>query len=194
MSAIKTRELWLELATNKLRPFYRAMGHEIPLAVRVSVGFPGGGSARKRIGEHWHPKSTSDGVSQIFISPVLEKSIDALSTLTHELIHSVYPSDGHKGGFAKAVKALGMTKPYKASGITQGSALETLCLNIVRDIGEYPHAAINLADRKKQTTRMLKGECESCGYVVRVSAKWIEDAGYPICPTCNKSMKGNNEL
>jgi len=34
---------------------------------------------------------------------------------------------------------------------------------------------------KKQTTRMIKAECPSCGYTARISQKWV-DVGLPTCP------------
>jgi hypothetical protein len=30
---------------------------------------------------------------------------------------------------------------------------------------------------------MLKCECSSCGYTVRITRKWLTLAGSPICPT-----------
>ena len=37
---------------------------------------------------------------------------------------------------------------------------------------------------KKQTTRMIRCDCEKCGYVCRTSSLWLERQGPPICP-CN---------
>ena len=179
-----TREEYLVKAVSLVRGFFDRSGHALPKELRVSVGFPGGGSARKRIGEHWHPKSSRDGVSQIFISPVLDDSYQVLDVLCHELVHSVYPSDGHRKGFAKACKALGMSKPWKTASVPRESNLGGLLKLIEQYIGRYPHSALNLSDRKKQTTRMVKCLCESCGYVARTSNQWIESSGAPICP-CN---------
>ena len=35
-----------------------------------------------------------------------------------------------------------------------------------------------------QTTRQLKCSCDKCGYVARVSQKWLTLSGPPICPAC----------
>ena len=35
---------------------------------------------------------------------------------------------------------------------------------------------------KKQSTRLLKCECPTCGYIARVAWKWLEDKGAPHCP------------
>jgi hypothetical protein len=37
--------------------------------------------------------------------------------------------------------------------------------------------------KKKQSTRLLKASCSKCGYVVRVTAKWLKAAGAPYCGT-----------
>ena len=34
---------------------------------------------------------------------------------------------------------------------------------------------------KVQSTRLLKALCPDCGYVIRVTAKWVE-VGLPVCP------------
>jgi hypothetical protein len=38
------------------------------------------------------------------------------------------------------------------------------------------------------STRLLKAECEECGYTVRVTKKWLEAKGAPICPCNMKPM------
>lgn len=35
---------------------------------------------------------------------------------------------------------------------------------------------------KKQTTRLLKVSCSECGYPARVTRKWLDKAGAPLCP------------
>ena len=61
-------------------------------------------------------------------------------------------------------------------------------------LGPLPHARLNIergadnrgpADReKKQTTRMLKAECEveGRGFIVRVAASQVKNVGPPLCP------------
>lgn len=34
---------------------------------------------------------------------------------------------------------------------------------------------------KKQATRLLKYECETCGYMVKTARKWLEEVGAPVC-------------
>ena len=37
---------------------------------------------------------------------------------------------------------------------------------------------------KAGTTRLKKAECPACGYIVRVSSRWLDASGAPLCP-CN---------
>jgi peptide subunit release factor 1 (eRF1) len=57
---------------------------------------------------------------------------------------------------------------------------------VLRELGNYPHAA--LLPSKRQRGRLLKVECPECGYVARVTRKWLEEAGAPICPTDEVEM------
>ncbi len=178
-SALSTREQWLTRAIEKLKPLFKAVGHDIP-QVRVSVGFPGGGSARKRIGEYWSASASEDKVPQIFISPVLGTAFEHLDTLCHELVHACTPGAGHKKPFKQLATALGMVGPMRAAGA--GPELKLKLEAMALELGDLPHSRLNLSDRKKQTTRLVKCECEECGYTVRTTGKWLETYGAPICP------------
>jgi len=52
-----------------------------------------------------------------------------------------------------------------------------------------------LVNQKKQKTYMLKVICPSgCGdngevYTVRMTQKWLDKFGAPLCPNCEKHMK-----
>lgn len=165
-----TRETWLKAAIERLAPQFEAVGHGLPL-VRVSVGFPGGGSARTRIGEYRHPSAIADQV---------------LDVLVHELCHAVTPGDGHGKRFRKVALAMGLTGRMRSTvaGPELAARLNALSL----ELGEYPHGQINLRDRKKQSTRMLKVECPACGCVARMAQKWLDQAGAPVCG-CGEPME-----
>jgi hypothetical protein len=155
----------------------------IPDNVNVSCGFPGGGSARKRIGECWSSTASKAGKFEIFISPVLDDAGIVLDVLVHEMVHAAVGTEcGHTGAFRKVAKALGLEG--KMTATKAGPKLQAQIANWIDALGPYPHGAINLSNRKKQSTRLVKCECGSCGYIVRTTAKWIEQAGAVICP-CN---------
>ena len=53
---------------------------------------------------------------------------------------------------------------------------------LIGQIGPYPHARLVASNRPKtQTTRMLKVTCQQCGCVVRMTRKWLDEAGVPTC-------------
>jgi len=83
-----TRENWLLTGVDRLRPLFRAQGHEVP-EVKVSVGWPATGQRSRTIGECWPSKSAGDGLNQIFIVPSLGSPVEVLDVLTHELVHAV---------------------------------------------------------------------------------------------------------
>lgn len=174
-----TREQWLEKASGLMAEgMFKRAGETVP-KVRVSVGFPGGGSARKRIGECWNPRAAADGVSQVFISPTLSEGVRVLDVLAHELIHAVVPDAGHKAPFKRIALAIGLTG--KMTATEAGPELKAELEAMMSSLGEYPHAALTLSNRKKQTTRMLKLECLACGFICRASQTAIENHGLPTC-------------
>ena len=94
-----TREEWLNAGLTNLRPWFRdRAGVEIPSDTRVSVGFPGGGSARKRIGECWARRMSKDNVNEIFINPTLSDPVQMLDVLAHgfcpvTISHNITPKE-----------------------------------------------------------------------------------------------------
>jgi hypothetical protein len=187
------REAWLLKAVEALSPLFTAHEYKVP-AMRVSCGWPssrGTGKKKIAIGECWDKSAADDKVAQIFISPRFSKACDEmgiLPTLAHEMGHAIVGNEeGHNKVFGKCVRAIGLEG--KLTSTHGGEAFLAEAKKIVEKIGEYPHAALNPKGRptKKQTTRLLKCECDACGYNVRVTRKWLE-IGAPICPCNNKAM------
>lgn len=189
MTRPQTREQWLELAVLKLRPLFAEIDVELP-DVRVSVGWPsrgGVGKKNKVIGQCWKSTVAGDGVSQLFISPVLGGDrLQMIGVLVHELIHAADDCEsGHKGAFAKMARKIGLVGKLTATIVDPVSELGLRLAAVLDELGEYPHSALNPFEmekqRPKQTTRMLKLECPQDGYTVRTTQKWI-DEGMPKCP------------
>lgn len=200
-----TREEWLMRAIEEMRTIFAEVGESIP-PVAVSVGWPGGGSRNTRIGECWAASAATNHKAQIFISPMIEDAIEVLAVLAHELVHAIDDcQSGHRGRFAKIAKGIGLEG--KMTATVAGAALKARLEGVAATLGDYPHGAIRLATArvtkpgeettteirtsgpKKQTTRMLKVECaQGSGYVVRMTRKWIEEVGTPICPCHNAQM------
>jgi len=183
-----TREEWLIQATNALRDDFPEDA-QVPEKVRVTCGWPshGGRATKKRVtGECWSAKKSKDDHFEIFISPVEDVSINVLGTLIHELVHAaVGLKAGHKAEFRAAATALGLEGKMTETivGAELRERLHTLC----KEIGDYPHAALDPTQQKKpQTTRMLKIQCPDCDWMARTSKKWM-DLGLPVC-ACGAQM------
>lgn len=176
-----TREEWLNAALTALRPWFKDRADAtIPTDTRVSVGFPGGGSARKRIGECWARKVSKDGVNEIFISPVLQDPVRMLDVLVHEIVHAVDDCvSGHKGEFKRIAKDVGLEG--KMTATHAGEELKQELARIIQTLPALTHGALDLSTRKKQPTRLVKLECDCCGMLLRTTAKWIEQTGLPAC-------------
>lgn len=141
------------------------------------------------IGQCWASHTTADKTPQVFVSPVLSDAGQVLETLTHELIHAWDDcKSGHRGDFAKLAKRVGLEG--KMTATHAGDALKARLDEIAAQLGDYPHARLSTGDRdgqgeKKQTTRMIKCECDACGYTARTTRKWLDEVGAPLC-ACNR--------
>ena len=196
MSDIKptlNREAWLDAAVEELRPLFRGHGHEIP-AVRVSVGWPssgGLGKAKRTIGQCWSGKASEDGKPQLFISPLLDAPCEAqgvLATLVHELIHVAVGTEAKHGPkFARLADQM-MLEGKPTSTSASLDLIERLKL-VVEKLGPFPHSKLvpQPSDKKPQTTRMKKAECDCCGFTIRLARKWA-DIGVPECPVDKKPL------
>jgi len=195
-----TREQWLQAGVKALRPLFTKVCDDDQRAVlkklvdkqklRVSCGWPGGGSARTRIGECWSETCSADGKIEIFISPKVAEKVEVLDILTHEIVHAVVGLEcGHKGAFRSVATKVGLQG--KMTATTAGPELNKQLKAIAKKLGTYPHAKLDLSDRKKQTTRMVKCSCKECGYVCRTTRKWLEELGAPFCPGCKEQMEND---
>lgn len=177
------REAWLSRAVDVMRAEFREHEIIVPPKVRVSIGFPGGASPRKRIGECWHG-GMADGIPHIYVSPVIDSPVRVLDVLTHELLHAAMPDAGHKAPFARAAVLVGLEG--KPTATYAGPELQTRLEALAATLGPFDHAPISLAGKKVQKTYMLKlyaHDCpEECGYLVRTTQTHIDAHGFPMCP------------
>jgi hypothetical protein len=183
-----TREEWLTAAALAMRPLFDEQGAADYPKFRVSCGWPKGARG-KAIGQAWHPTSSGDATAELFISPSLEKltNYGVVDTLLHELIHAVVGNEaGHKGPFRKLAKAIGLSGKMTAT-FAEGE-LETRLLELTGSLGPYPHAELSKLSVTKQGTRMRKVQCPGCGCILRMTAKWMEEAGIPTCG-CGEPME-----
>jgi len=188
-----TREQWLLLCVEKLRPLFAAQGATIPDTVRVTCGFPSKGalSAKKRtIGQCWSPTASQAGNTEILISPTIADTLEVAGVLAHELVHAIVgiPA-GHKAPFRKLALAIGLAG--KMTATVPGDGFKAWFAQA--KLPQYPHAILDMTQIKKQSTRMLKAFCPHCAaedqkYIVRLSASTAE-IGLPICPIHNEPLE-----
>lgn len=190
------RQAWLDRAVVAYRKRFASAGYTVPDHVRVAPGWPVGSRSKrggsKTVGECYPHVASADRAWEIFISPLLgvtsdgmahKQSVAVLEVLSHELVHAtIGTKHGHGKVFKKAATTLGHTG--KMTSTDAGPALVEFAESFIAKHGTYPMGRLSRTEgRKIQTTRLLKCECPECGYVARVTAKWIKDAGAPVCPT-----------
>ncbi len=156
-----------------------------PANYRISIGYPPRSRGNsKAIAVCIASAASADSTSEIFVSPKLGDSLSILEALTHELIH--YSDDcqsGHRHHFARLARKIGLIG--KLTATKASPALLEYLQTIIDTLGDIPHAAINLDIAKpKQTTRMIKIECQQCGFNYRASQTQIDKITIWDCPAC----------
>ncbi len=205
-TASLNREVWLHKALTQFRKWFIQEDQPLPDHIRLSCGYPLG--KRKAAGECWSDTCSEDGAREIYISPRLDDPVNVLAVLIHELVHAALPyGEGHGKLFRKLATSLGLIGRMTAT--LAGPELTERLAKTVKKLGSYPHASLTLngkggvgggpgdvggpGGRKKQTARQLKTQCPTCGYLARVSKKWLEEAGPPICPTDNIPLERESQ-
>jgi hypothetical protein len=184
MASKITREQWLLNFAAAARPMFKKAGAPLPKKIRMSVGFPSKGIRAKTIGECWYSTSSADKHHEIFIRPSLQASASRIAdVLTHELIHAALgPEAGHGPVFKKVALALGLTG--KMTATVAGPQWHEWAKPILKKIGKFPGAELQgqlAGGKKKQTTRLIKLECDGCGWTCRTTNKHIHEE--LACPT-----------
>jgi hypothetical protein len=174
------RQEWLEAAVEALRDRFAIAGYDVPQQVRVTIGWPKKAAVCGRVGECWSTEASSDRYAEMFISPELTRGPYIVEVLAHELIHATVGTDaGHGPLFKRCALAIGLRGPMRST--SAGPELTAWIDAVIARIGIYPAGFI--IDEKKQSTRQQRCQCPTCGYLARVTRKWLESAGAPICPT-----------
>lgn len=152
---------------------------------RVTCGFPsqrGVATKGKVIGQHWPAIHSTDETHELIVSITIDEPVLVAGTLAHEMIHALCPNAGHRGEFREHALRIGLTG--KMTATEEGPKFIEWVTPHLKELGPYPHARINYEEAakiKKQSTRMIKCECETCGYIVRTSRKQIDENGMPVC-------------
>jgi hypothetical protein len=189
----QTREEWLNFVMDEVRPVFVNLNAPLPAKIRLSVGFTSNGYRGKAIGECWDSKASGDKNFEIFVKPDQDEAVRVAGILVHELVHAAVGIDaGHKAPFKRVAVQLGLEG--KMTATTEGDAFIQMITPILKNAGPLPHKRLQAyRTKKKQGTRLLKCECECCGYTVRVAKKWILE-GAPHCGTVSHGRMICDEL
>lgn len=181
-----TRETWLQAAVELLKPLFAAKGYVVP-EVLVSCGFASSGLRNGHIGQCWSKQSSSNAINQIFIAPVIDKPLEVIDTLVHELVHAVDDCE-HKHGkeFKKMALRLGMKGPMRSA--SAGPELKETLNALLVQLGPYPHAQLKVSLRKSPRSNRPRAKCKKCGYQVPMLKKFLS-YGPPICPKDKLDME-----
>lgn len=194
MPKIKTREEWLNSATLLMHDDFKSIGKTVPKLIKVSCGFPSRnplGASKRSIGECWSDKASNGKFHEIFISPLLEERVEVLAVLIHEITHAVVGIEHkHRKPFGDVARALGLEG--KLTATVAGEALTCRLGGLAKELGPYPHARLNgmTNGKPKDVCRLLKASCPECGYVIRVTRKWL-DVGLPTCFCGTEFVEGD---
>ena len=170
-----------------------------PSQIRVSCSLLSAGMNHGNAIAHVHLKhATGNNYHEIRMGAHLggrktrESSSRVADILLHEMIHTMFPFDGHKGGFKDVAHSIGLLSPMTAT--TANLALkERIDNNVVKVLGRYPHKGVKLVPRGKRGkgSRLVKCSCPECGCIIRLTRKWINEAqGDITCPvgSCQADM------
>ncbi len=186
------REQWLtENATLITADIAELFNLEQP-KIRVGCSIPFGYRENKKVlGQCWATSRSADAHNEIFISPAIDDGVQALAILTHELIHAFDDcKSGHKGAFKRIALEYGFKPPL--TKLNPNDLSESLTPELLEGLQAlaaeqpYPHASLDMSQRKKQTTRNLKVECTTCKWSFRTSKKNVQAMESHTCLACGE--------
>ena len=185
-----TREEWLNSVADELNSrVFKQAGHELP-PVKLSCSWALGNRAKnkKTLGQCFPRGVSKAGINEIMIVPTVADSVEIADTLAHELVHAVDDcKSGHGKGFKDICLAVGLDGETKMKHAKAGEKLLTEIEAIVKGLGDYPHSEIDITERKKQTTRQKKVQCENCESIFYTSRTHIQKLhDLSPCPFCSE--------
>lgn len=188
-----TREQWLIKLARELERLFKRVGAPALPAYRVTCGWPSRKALTRKnkvIGQCFDKSCSKDKTTEMIVSMYIDNETDAAQILAHEMIHaSVGTAAGHGKPFRDVAIAIGLTG--KMTATVAGPEFLKWIKPVLKKIGKYPHATVDAAAAtKKQGTRLIKVACPvHVDYSVRMSQKWIDELGAPLCPTCKNQMR-----
>lgn len=176
------REQWLTTVAKDMESFFRGL---TLVPYRVTCGWPssGGIGLKKRtLGQCHGAMWSTEGLHELFISPLLAKPDEVAGVLCHEMAHIVAGVEANHGKkFVDVRNVVGLTK-NKPPQAMPGPELAKRIKGITDRVGVYPHSAMKLVVKKKTKNISSVGlECPACECRIRIGMKWLEESGMPTC-------------
>lgn len=180
-TANRSRVEWLEFVANGMRGWFEDLSFPLP-SFEMRTGFPSVGRRSSNTAESW---TDDDGTSYvIFVRPDKDDAIDIAGAIAFQLCHiAVGPRDSHGYLFRHLAISVGLRGTRTES--KPGVLFQELIKPILNDAGPLPKSEVTPEEPQRkvaQTTRLIKVSCKECGYVARVSRKWLVSVGAPLCP------------
>jgi hypothetical protein len=173
---MSNRETWLAEFASQAKPHIAAsiggLGGNEEAVVRLSCGFPPKTGRKATAAAIVPPSASDDFTAEVFVSPTVDNAQQVAALLLPLLKVAL---QGNWRSASPKVAAPAASLPSWADAI-------------LANLGEYPHAKIEITAAPKQTTRLIKVACLNDGYIARVSRSTLVNLGSPICPACNQSL------
>lgn len=193
-SSIINREHWLQELGRMSEPLFK--GFNIG-QYRISCSWPSMnalGSRVRRLGECHHKKVSKGDLYEIFITPLIDDSVEVGGIVLHEMAHiAAGVGTGHGKEYVRVCKHVGLTR-NKPTQAAPGDDLTNRLKRYVERLGGYPHKAIvhnpTLKQRKKTSTGIV---CRSCGCKMTIGLKWLSASGLPTCG-CGQPMESKDAV
>jgi hypothetical protein len=161
---------------------------------RLGFGQPPGARPKRNqriYGACFSRAASSDGKNEMFFCPTESDTMNMLVTFLHEYCHAIDDCKSqHRGNFVRLANMCGLTAPYTST--PPSDELREVLEWYISEYGPIPAGHLKAAARisKPQKARMLKAECDSCGFLARVSRtqaeRWVN--GTNACPVCCKEI------
>lgn len=164
-----------------MKGWFDDLGFPLPV-FEVRTGFPSSGQRSPNITDSWAQDEAGSYV--IYVRPDRSDPTDVTAALAFQLCRiAVGERDSHGYLFRHLAISIGLKGTKTES--PPGTLFKELVKPILDAAGPLPSPEISPTDKEKktsQTTRMMKVSCKKCGYVARVSRKWLDEVGPPHCP------------
>lgn len=178
---MKTRDEWLAEIAPAMATWFDEFGFPLP-TLQMRSGFPSKGRRAQDTAESWSKED--DGSVIIFVRPDRPDPIEVTAAVALQMCKIASgPKDKNGYLYRHLTSSIGLGGKKKS--VLSDPEFLNRVTPIIKTVGPLPNPGIAPTDpsaNTKQTTRQIKVTCKNCGYVARVSRKWLSEVGAPLCP------------